>query len=88
MEQSKPKFDSAIYLDETSQTGHEYMAIGGYIVSESLMPEPKKQLRAAKKHPDSELAWTSVRGRNLAVYKKRSMSFSLLSPRIRFDLIA
>lgn len=63
---------SDVYVDETSQTQHRYLALGGLIVPTPQATLLTRDIAAARlpELPHGEMAWTKVSRAKLAAYKR------------------
>jgi hypothetical protein len=65
-----------IYLDESSQTGHHFMALGAIFCRRDAAAEialaMNECLATHKQRPDKEFHWTELKGHTLALYKDAS----------------
>lgn len=63
---------SDVYADESSQTQHRYMLLGGLVVPTLVAPRLKDALMAARlpELPQGEMAWTKVSRSKLPAYEK------------------
>lgn len=84
MARQAPNLDeiSDIYLDESSQTKHRYLVIGGIIVPTSRATDLSKQIAAARlpELPMGEMAWTKVSRGKLVAYKRVVSLFFDMTP--------
>lgn len=62
-----------VYVDESSQTGHEFMAIGaifcGADAAQEIAAEMDACLARHRQRPDKEFHWTELKGHTLELYK-------------------
>lgn len=63
---------SNVYVDETSQTKHKYLAMGGLIIPTVDAPILSEKILQARlpELPDGEMAWTKVSKTKLAAYRR------------------
>lgn len=63
---------SDIYVDESSQTQHKHLALGGLIVPKTRIDAFEKAIQKARlpELPNNEMAWTKVSRSKLAAYKR------------------
>lgn len=69
---SKPDQISEIFIDESSQTKHRYLGLGGLIVDLSSRAPLEAALAKARlpELPKSEIKWTKVSASKLPAYKR------------------
>jgi hypothetical protein len=63
---------SDVYIDESSQTKHRFLILGGVIVPTCRVSEFEEAIRAARRPdlPAGEMAWTKVSKSKLVAYKR------------------
>lgn len=63
---------SEIYIDETSQTKHRYLVLGGIIIHAPRLQEAEQALAQARlpELPSMELGWTKVSAAKLEAYRR------------------
>ncbi len=63
---------SEIYIDETSQTKHHYLVLGGIIVHKSYLERFSDIIRRARSPelPHGEMKWEKVSRSKLPAYKR------------------
>ena len=63
---------SEVYIDETSQTKHRYLVLGGIIIHAPRLEEAEAALAKARfpELPAMELGWTKVSNSKLAAYRR------------------
>jgi Protein of unknown function (DUF3800) len=63
---------SNVYIDETSQNKHEYLALGGLIVHKPCVPRLNEMIARARQPelPFGEMKWEKVSRSKLAAYKR------------------
>lgn len=62
-----------VYVDESSQTGHEYMVIGAIFCRNDAAQEIAAEMDACltrhQQRPNKEFHWTELKGHTLELYK-------------------
>jgi hypothetical protein len=68
----KPEELAEIYIDESSQTNHRYLVIGGVVVESDRANELAAKISAARQPelPKNEAKWGKVSTKKLAAYKR------------------
>jgi hypothetical protein len=82
-----------IYIDESSQTKHRYLALGGLIVPTLTVPRFSEKIANARlpELPKGELAWTKVSKTKLAAYRRVvevALSFTSTVSGVEFHALA
>lgn len=67
-----PALLSDVYIDESSQTKHRFLALGGIILPRSRVPDFERSVWDARGNdlPAGEMAWTKVSRTKLPAYKR------------------
>lgn len=84
-EPPNPELLHELYIDESSQTKHRYLVLGGLIIPRSLLDEFERKIREARlpELPSSEMKWSKVSQAKLPAYKRVTEAFLFPSPTLR-----
>lgn len=88
-----PRLLHDIYIDESSQTKHRFLVLGGLILPEASAQEFEDRILQARlpELPRGELAWTKVSPAKLSAYSRvveAALRWSPLTSRVEFHCLA